>query len=127
MTPAVLWRSRMNRERGNSTFAGTLYLTSERLSFVPSRSTRLGRHWFGDLDWECPREQVRVCRVDKGSPLKGLFVGWSFYRFWPMLTFELSDGTTQRFLVRSPRRKATELRGLLGLVEPPNGGGAKRS
>ncbi len=111
----ILWRSHGNRERGHSTFAGTLYLTTEGLSFVPSSSTRLARRWFGDLDWECRRERVKACSVEKGSLLKALFVGWSFYLAWPLLSIELTDGTRQRFLVRSPQRKAAELRGLLHL------------
>ena len=115
---AILWRCHGNRERGHSTFAGTLYLSTERLSFVPSPSARLARHWFGDLDWECRREQVVACSVDKGSLLKALTVGWSFYLVWPLLCVELTDGTRQRFLVRSPGRKAAEMDALLGIARP---------
>lgn len=111
----ALWKCHAHRERGNSTFAGTLYLSTERLSFVPSPSTRLARRWFGDLDWECRREQVVACSVDKGSLQKALSVGWSFYLAWPLLHVELTDGTRQRFLVRSPGRKAAEMSVLLDL------------
>ena len=108
--PDVVWRTRASREVGHSTHRGTLFLTDDRLAFTRTRSARLVQRRFEPLDWQCPRDLVRSCRVDKGSLKGALLVGWSFYLGWPLLAVEITDGTRQRFLVRSPTKKAADLR-----------------
>lgn len=93
----VRWQASASRLQGARAVGGNLYLTGQRLLFVPNRFEKLLR----SAPWSMPPDQVETIDLDEGG------------NFIPPKLRVATNAGAQRFLVPEPAAAALSLKNLL--------------